>query len=185
MLVSRLRLRGRPYSRISNYNFSDRFATDAQGVDMLLDTNINNCLLCQEVFEDKQQLNQHLIEHFRKKSTRVQCQQCGLWCKTRYILRKHARTHLTEGDDQICTICGKKFPSDIALQRHLTNVHYKERKFQCTICNKAFKWSINLKVYHISRIRAHHNFDLLFCSGTYGHPHRWAPVQLPTLFETV
>lgn len=112
---------------------------------MLLDTNINNCLLCQEVFEDKQQLNQHLIEHFRKKSTRVQCQQCGLWCKTRYILRKHARTHLTEGDDQICTICGKKFPSDIALQRHLTNVHYKERKFQCTICNKAFKWSINLK----------------------------------------
>ena len=61
--------------------------------------------------------------------------------------------HQNRGSDP-CLHCGKKFNRNYALNRHIKNVHEKEKSYICTICQKTFGYgavgelNIHMRVVH-------------------------------------
>ena len=84
----------------------------------------------------------------KKKGGPHTCAKCGKKFEKYRIFRWHKITHL-EGEQaqtQICNLCGMKFKTQAALQRHI-RFHDVEKPFQCEKCGKAYKDKGTLRLH--------------------------------------
>ena len=64
---------------------------------------------------------------------------------------QHRNVHHTDEKNQIkCNICGKRFPTEEALQNHVIKHDDKSRTFKCQICPKAYVHKVDLKRHKLS-----------------------------------
>jgi len=86
---------------------------------------------CDKVFSSNRALRTHKYTHTRE---RVKCEVCGVEVSK---IRQHMRFVHEKDLRYLCdqSGCQLRFPSNVHLQRHLKQVHEKERE-RCTICKK-------------------------------------------------
>ena len=86
---------------------------------------------CDKLFSSNRALRMHKYTHTREK---VKCEECGVEVSK---IRQHMRFVHEKDLRYLCdhSDCQLRFPSNIHLQRHLKQVHQKERE-KCTICKK-------------------------------------------------
>ncbi|XP_069318054.1 zinc finger protein 770 [Eulemur rufifrons] len=60
-----------------------------------------------------------------------------------------------------CTICGKMFPSQSKLDRHVLT-HTGQRPFKCVLCSKSFRQSTHLKIHQLTHSEER-PFQCCFC----------------------
>ncbi|WAR19078.1 ZN283-like protein [Mya arenaria] len=101
------------------------------------------CQYCNEKFISLKQQRHHQREKHADKFTI--CQKCNRYLLGKgYNFEKHVR-HCNGPDlKKQCEECGKTFHPG-QLQRHITLVHHRLRRFQCKYCSYSGKKSTNLK----------------------------------------
>lgn len=65
-----------------------------------------------------------------------------------------------------CSICGKRFSSQVRLLRHRRTTHTTERRFKCNICGKPFKKQIHLR-NHLRTHTGERPFQCSVCGKTF------------------
>ncbi|XP_016357236.1 zinc finger protein 574-like isoform X1 [Sinocyclocheilus anshuiensis] len=65
-----------------------------------------------------------------------------------------------------CSICKKRFPSQVRLLRHHRTTHTTERRFKCNICGKPFKKQIHLR-NHLRTHTGERPFQCSVCGKTF------------------
>ena len=95
---------------------------------------------------------------------RFTCDLCGASLKTRDSPLEHMKIHLNrlEGCSFSCLICGKTFPSNGYLTRHLRNCHGSPSTPQtCRKCGRVFKTVQSLSC-HFSRYHSARNTSKIY-----------------------
>ena len=67
----------------------------------------------------------------------LQCEDCGLQCKSKSAFENHRRVHTGERPFK-CEDCGKAFRLKGTLTDHL-RIHTGEKPFECDICGKKYR----------------------------------------------
>jgi uncharacterized Zn-finger protein len=93
----------------------------------------NKSVLCQRT------LTNHEALHFREKVDH-NCEICARTFSNSYLLKKHARMHLTSYE---CQFCGKVFARSSHLQSH-ERIHTGEKPYSCKHCGQVFSAPSNL-----------------------------------------
>ncbi|XP_073831211.1 uncharacterized protein isoform X1 [Musca autumnalis] len=104
------------------------------------------CEHCFKQFRNYSIFQNHLRTHSKDKD--VECQICNKRCSTIYRLRNHIQSVHNNIYQHICDICGKKFKSKPAFQKHYDEHQgIVEPAAQCSICGAWLKNSFSLKVH--------------------------------------
>ena len=104
------------------------------------------CEICDLKFHKMVYLKIHMTHKHGKSVSGPKHYECdfdGKVFETRARLRNHMVYHQPKVNCEFCQI--EVLPT--ALQRHITNIHKNERKFQCQICQKSFKLDYSLKLH--------------------------------------
>ncbi len=102
-----------------------------------------SCNVCQKPFPLKTTLNKHL--HMHNGDDIVYCQKCnGKYKKGN--LRRHLQNVHGEKESQICTQCGRVYPNQLCLSRHIKSVH-EALKVSCSVCGKEYTSKAALKAH--------------------------------------
>jgi KRAB domain-containing zinc finger protein len=127
------------------------------------------CPLCPNKFTQKGSLDRHLSSH-RRQEKPFPCPHC----EQEFPLKHQLRLHSTTLHRHPCTKCGKIFPEESALSRHLVSNHAPKQKrppttYTCPQCpEKHFKTKFNLASH--SRIHSGlKNFSCNYCQTTFRH----------------
>ncbi|CAH0399572.1 unnamed protein product [Chilo suppressalis] len=79
--------------------------------------------------------NRKLVDHIRRQnpSGSYACSVCGVWCGTEYLLREHARQHVSM---YACTLCHMSAPTPATLATHVRYRHlaHAARHHACPRC---------------------------------------------------
>merc|ERR1712037_848873 len=79
-----------------------------------------------------------------------ECTICGQGCGSKNHLEKHiAQVHEKQRPFQ-CEICGSSFFSKEHVKRHVLAVHEKKKSYNCHLCNVSFAAKGNLKAHILS-----------------------------------
>ena len=122
------------------------------------------CKLCEEAFEDKKLLRNHLVTNHRNT-----CPLCRESFERNVDLQEHmkkmhetfeGRKSNTEKVQHLCHLCTKIFNKPSTLKVHLDSVHYQIRDHTCDFCGKGFINRNKLK-YHVER--AHEKIRNYLC----------------------
>lgn len=114
----------------------------------------NTCYYCEQVFEVKDELLQHMAKH--KGPEPFYCHKCGIRFKSRTLLNMHIPKH-SDLKPFICDVCGMAFKWKHALKCHMLT-HGNKKEHLCDICGYATN--------HKSQLKAHwklHTGDTFKC----------------------
>jgi len=123
---------------------------------------------CEQIFEDRISLNKHFLEnhdveaipcvycvrlilkdriqqHLRNEHPHMShmCTECGRECIYPSALKQHIKEYHMNIRDAMCELCGKSYPNDRALRKHL-KTHAIQREHVCPDCGKDFLTSTKL-----------------------------------------
>lgn len=124
-------------------------------------TNKGACQFCLLEFENKNDIQQHVLEahgahlykcshcdrtfmsetfrnrHEAKHKGPFECQICNIKFISKKSLLLHNETY-HQGESGSCTLCGKVFEDPLALRKHERR-HYFEKQLDCDVCKKRFR----------------------------------------------
>ena len=72
----------------------------------------------------------------RRHANSIRCGKCDLTFATRKEYDRHH--HKNHPSEHVCSTCGKKFPRQSFLSRHVNAVHRGLKPFVCSFCDKCF-----------------------------------------------
>uniref|UniRef100_A0A672K3D3 Zinc finger protein 574-like n=1 Tax=Sinocyclocheilus grahami TaxID=75366 RepID=A0A672K3D3_SINGR len=122
------------------------------------------CEECKRTFTSANRLVAHLRVH--EQGTH-ECPECDKVFKKLVSLQTHMRTHSGEAQPKFpCSICKKRFSSQVHLLRHRRTTHTTERRFKCNICGKPFKKQIHLR-NHLRTHTGERPFQCSVCGKTF------------------
>lgn len=128
------------------------------------DRGTEKCLLC----DYSSAIPGGVSSHFKRVHNKPEV--CGLCNKTVKDLKRHIRRgicSLTEEDRRTipCTQCTKVFTQKYHLERHISNVHMRNKDFRCSKCTYKTSSSFNLSI-HVKRVHEGKELksDCPFCS---------------------
>ncbi|XP_075989399.1 uncharacterized protein LOC142985242 [Anticarsia gemmatalis] len=102
------------------------------------------CVMCNDVFEDFNTLNTHMVEHF----SNYTCDVCGVCFLEKPRLDAHLKRH-KDDERHTCEVCGKVFKSNHYKDMHVDIVHKKKAIIRCPRCDECFM-SYALKNKHLT-----------------------------------
>ncbi|XP_058452558.1 gastrula zinc finger protein XlCGF57.1-like [Malaya genurostris] len=105
-----------------------------------------NCETCSEVFEGKDDYNQHIKIHG---SQRFQCQTCSKWFKHKYLLKDHREERCGNLVKFHCKICFQWYSNRANLKRHVLEQHEGIKPFECETCGKRFSQKTVLQSHRL------------------------------------
>ncbi|XP_059062110.1 histone H4 transcription factor [Achroia grisella] len=103
------------------------------------------CYHCGQHFASNRKLCDHLRRQNVYPNSDHRCSACGVLCATDYLLREHARQHISA---YACTLCDMSAPSPAALAHHVRYRHLRgegARAHACPHCpyRAVTKWDLN------------------------------------------
>ncbi|XP_068222999.1 uncharacterized protein [Palaemon carinicauda] len=117
-----------------------------------------NCSLCDKVFVTKEALDEHLLNHEKKKTRRKRgrpgniipciCSECDEVFYRRCDLRLHKRM-VHQPKKVMCSVCGRKFSSEGRLKMHF-QFHNVGGEYKCIYCSRDFNKGWKLKIHMVN-----------------------------------
>ena len=98
----------------------------------------HSCPYCSKPFTQHSTLRSHLRSHSKEKP--FECTDCSTKFSHKNALNRHTVVHhMNNGEEeQKCPICFKAFFRKFYLDKHISEAHYKEKKFTCLTCSMRF-----------------------------------------------
>jgi len=125
-----------------------------------------SCTQCEKKFTSQIRLKSHISVCHRAK---YKCTECLRDFRNPLMLTVHRRSQCMAEKLYSCTLCEKKFTSQIRLQLH-TNVHHRG-KYKCTECGRSFRNPLMLTMH-----RQRHSVKIVAdSSDVTEHPHDDSP----------
>lgn len=113
------------------------------------------CSICEETFEKKHNLDQHLIAHH--KTEKFVCNVCSDIFIDKDVYKAHCLLHTTP--KHICGFCKEVYDCPIAYENHLKSHSEKDKQFSCHICGHSFSVMTELR----SHLLIHANVPPFIC----------------------
>jgi hypothetical protein len=108
-------------------------------------TYFQNCPKCSYGSENAAHLKRHILQVHEKAN--VVCPICGKVVSRADKLKGHMRLHNTPGPSHPqpheCRVCGKTFPANWRLQKHIRAVHEPDHVVLCRLCDLTFSSKSN------------------------------------------
>ncbi|KAB0803175.1 hypothetical protein PPYR_00145 [Photinus pyralis] len=92
-----------------------------------------NCAFCFDMFTNKDDLEEHLLDHIEKP---YQCHECHKFFPTKAKVKQHLIHHSGERP-YTCEYCSKTFKNPTTLYQH-KKIHIGKRPYVCKICLRSF-----------------------------------------------
>ena len=107
-----------------------------------------NCDLCVESYSTENDLLSH-IESVHKEQKLHKCEKCNdkIYFSARGLEQHLYRIHSSEinKESKKCESCGKSFPKDFNLKKHVQVVHEGRKDYKCETCGEAFGYLSSLQ----------------------------------------
>ena len=103
------------------------------------------CKLCDKSYYSTQKLKNHMRKRHLGK-TPYQCGECQRYYGDSQSLRIHLKKHAPEGEEGeqfICGVCNKSFPTVVKLNQQSE----KHQDIRCEYCNKSFAYIHTMKAH--------------------------------------
>lgn len=117
------------------------------------------CETCGANFRSRSEYNKHIKSHAKY---RYQCSLCSRWFEKRYQLNVHHKTHSGVKSFK-CTLCERRYTTQINLDRHIRIIHKRERQHTCSTCQQTFTQLASLRL-HQSVHEAERQFGCDVCN---------------------
>jgi KRAB domain-containing zinc finger protein len=102
------------------------------------------CKYCDQTFDSKQDMKQHLTQHIEAPKRSFVCEQCGHTFRQETDMKLHQESHTTMEKTK-CDLCPKKFKNTRTLANHVKTVHLRKKaraaktEYPCTMCPLRFE----------------------------------------------
>ena len=114
-----------------------------------------NCNSCPKAFENKYNLNNHILKvHFKKKRV--------MKPKKKNYRQTNVKTHK-------CPKCDLRFAYQKDLQRHINTVHDGKKPYKCDLCNSDYKRKDDLEKHKMIVHEVKNPFQCHICSADFVH----------------
>lgn len=105
------------------------------------------CLICQKVFENKINLQEHWVDHVYERP--LSCEMCDQAFLKLSSLKQHKLTHM-QIETYICEECGEPFTEELLLTKHQNEQHRDLKPLNCPDCDDTFTDDESLKNHKVS-----------------------------------